>query len=256
MIDMAWWMYGLLGLLPALCLMLSAGAGEGNSGDGDSEDPPAGGNGGQPPPDPKQTQQGPQDGFRLTLTEEQKVKLLAGGTLDLSDEQYTGGVRQQMEALRRRATTSEKKLSDIAAAQEEQERKSLEEQNRFKDLYEKERIARETDRTARLDDLVKNRFLLAATKAGVVDPEDAFVIARTLPGFGTVQVDGEGKVVGLDDLVTTLVKDKPYLVAQPQKQTTTVGGPSNPGKTDSERPAPKTTAEAGDALANWVRKQT
>jgi hypothetical protein len=36
--------------------------------------------------------------------------------LDLSEEQYAGGVRHQIESLRKRASTAEKKLSDIAAA--------------------------------------------------------------------------------------------------------------------------------------------
>jgi hypothetical protein len=224
------------------------GAGDGGPGDGGSGGG-AGGGGGQAP-DPAQTQQ-ESSGFRLTLTEEQKAKLLADGSLDLSDEQYTGGVRSQMETLRQRAKAAEKKLTDIAAAQQETERKTLEEQKKFQTLYETERTARETDRVARKEDLVKSRFLLAATKAGVINPDDAFVIARTLPGFGAVQVDDEGKVSGLEDLLTALVKDKPYLVAQPQKPTT-VGGPSNPGQSGSERPAPKTVAEAGDALADWA----
>ena len=108
--------------------------------------------------------------YRLSLTEAQRKKLVEEGVLELSEEQYTGGVRHQVETLRKRATTAEKKLSDIASAQADADRKALEEQNRYKELYEQEHQARETDRVARKDDLVRSRFLLAATKAGVVDP--------------------------------------------------------------------------------------
>jgi len=82
-------------------------------------------------------------GYKLSLTEAQRKKLVEEGVLELSDEQYTGGVRHQVETLRKRATTAEKNLSDIAAAQAEPDRKALEEQNRYRELYEKEREARD-----------------------------------------------------------------------------------------------------------------
>ena len=66
------------------------------------------------------------EAYRLSLTEAQRTKLVEEGVLDLSEEQYTGGVRHQMESLRKRASTAEKKLSDIAAAQAEAERKARE----------------------------------------------------------------------------------------------------------------------------------
>ena len=42
--------------------------------------------------------------YRLSLTEAQRKKLVDEGVLDLSEEQYTGGVRHQIETLRKRAT--------------------------------------------------------------------------------------------------------------------------------------------------------
>jgi len=52
--------------------------------------------------------------YRLSLTEAQRKKLVDEGVLDLSEEQYTGGVRHQIESLRKRATTAEKKVTEIA----------------------------------------------------------------------------------------------------------------------------------------------
>jgi len=191
--------------------------------------------------------------YRLSLTEAQRKKLVEEGVLELSEEQYTGGVRHQVETLRKRATTAERKLSDIASAQAEADRKALEEQNRYKELYEQEHQARETDRVARKDDLVRSGFLLAATRAGVVDPEVAFVVAKSLPSFTAVQVSDEGVVSGIDEIVESLVKEKPYLVSQsqPQPKPQSVGTASNPAP--QTPPAPKSLAEAGDRLEQALR---
>jgi len=190
--------------------------------------------------------------YRLSLTEAQRKKLVDEGVLDLSEEQYTGGVRHQIESLRKRATTAEKKLSDIAAAQAEADRKALEEQSRYKELYEQERQAREVESTGRKSDAIRSRFLLAAQSKGIVDPDVAFTVAKSLPGFAMVAVDDEGKVSGVDDLVETLVKDKPYLIPPPQSQKAqSVGSASNPAP--QTPPAPKSLAEAGDRLEQALR---
>jgi hypothetical protein len=190
--------------------------------------------------------------YRLSLTEAQRKKLVDEGVLDLSEEQYTGGVRHQIESLRKRATTAEKKLSDIAAAQAEADRKALEEQSRYKELYEKERQAREAESTGRKSDAIRSRFLLAAQSKGIVDPDVAFTVAKSLPGFAAVAVDDEGKVSGIDELVEMLVKDKPYLIPPPQSQKAqSVGSASNPAPQTPS--APKSLAEAGDRLEQALR---
>jgi len=190
--------------------------------------------------------------YRLSLTEAQRKKLVEEGVLELSEEQYTGGVRHQVETLRKRATTAERKLSDIASAQTEADRKALEEQNRYKELYEQERQAREAESTGRKSDAIRSRFLLAAQSKGIVDPDVAFTVAKSLPGFAVVAVDDEGKVSGIDELVETLVRDKPYLIPPPQPQKAqSVGSASNPAP--QTPPAPKTLAEAGDRLEQALR---
>ena len=101
--------------------------------------------------------------------------------------------------------------------------------------------------------LFTNTFLLAAQSKGIVDPDVAFLIARALPGFTAVQVDDEGKVTGIDEVVETLVKEKPYLVSQPQQQPKpqSVGAASNPAQ--QSPPPPKNLAEAGDRLEQALR---
>jgi len=192
-------------------------------------------------------------GIQVKLAQEQIDRLVKDGTLELSDDTFTGAVRDRIAQLTARAKGAERRLAEIAAAQEEAERKALEEQERYKELYEKERQAREKEATGRKDDAIRARFLLAAQSKGIVDPDVAFVIARSLPGFGAVQVDDEGKVTGIDEVVETLVKEKPYLVSQPQTQPKpqSVGAASNPAQ--QSPPPPKNLAEAGDRLEQALR---
>jgi len=190
-------------------------------------------------------------GIQVKLTQEQIDRLLKDGTLEMTDDTYSGAVKERISQLTARAKTAEKKLGEISSAQEEAERKSLEEQARYKELYEKERQAREAESTGRKSDAIRSRFLLAAQSKGIVDPDIAFVVAKSLPGFAMVAVDDEGKVSGIDELVEMLVKDKPYLIPPPQQKAQSVGSASNPAP--QTPPAPKSLAEAGDRLEQALR---
>jgi len=190
-------------------------------------------------------------GVVLKLTPEQVGRLAKDGTLELSDELFSGAVKERMGQLTARAKAAERRLSEIAAAQEEAERKALEEQERYKDLYEKERSAREKEAVGRKEDAIRSRFLIAAAKAGIIDPDVAFVVAKSLPDFGSVAMDDEGRITGVDELVETLVKDKPYLVSAHDGKKQSVGAASNPSQ--QEPPPPKTLAEAGDRLEQALR---
>jgi len=190
-------------------------------------------------------------GIQVKLTQEQIDRLLKDGTLEMTDDTYSGAVKERISQLTARAKTAEKKLGEIASAQEEAERKSLEEQSRYKELYEQERQAREAESTGRKSDAIRSRFLLAAQSKGIVDPDVAFTVAKSLPGFAMVAVDDEGKVSGIDELVEMLVKDKPYLIPPPQQKAQSVGTASNPAP--QTPPAPKSLAEAGDRLEQALR---
>ena len=64
-------------------------------------------------------------GVALKLSQDQIDRLLKDGTLEISDELFTGAVDKRIAQLTNRAKTAEKKLGEISAAQEESERKSL-----------------------------------------------------------------------------------------------------------------------------------
>jgi len=192
--------------------------------------------------------------FKVSLTEAQRKAVLDGQPLDLAEEQYTAGVRSQIGALKSRATSAERKLSEIATATEAAERKALAEQEKFKELYEREKAASEKLTAARQTDLVRAEFLLAATKANVVDPAGAFLLAKAMPIFAeTIKVGEEGAVSGIDDVLKSLVEQKPYLIASGQQRVTPIGGPTNPNR--GQPPvAPKDLAEAGNELERRLRQ--
>ena len=225
------------------------------SGQGDQQSAQTSGQeGGQGDAHSSQTPATQAKGVALKLTPEQVSRLVKDGTLELSDELFSGAVKERMGQLTARAKAAERRLSEIAAAQEEAERKALEEQERFKDLYEKERAAREKEAAGRKEDAIRSRFLVAAAKAGIVDPDVAFVVAKSLPGFGSVAMADEGRVTGVDELVEALVKEKPYLASTQDGKKQSVGAASNPSQ--QEPPPPKTLAEAGDRLEQMLRTGT
>jgi len=189
-------------------------------------------------------------GYKVQLTDEQRRVLLDSGSLVLTDEQYSGGVRQEMEDLRRRARSAEKRLAEIAAQREEDEKKALVEQERYKELYEKEQQAHGATREGRKTDLIRSAFNLAAVRAGIVDPDLAFIAAKASPLFAKIEANDEGSVSGIDDVVKAIVEQKPFLVSQEQ-QRQSVGTASNPNV--SEAPPPKTLAEAGDRLESTLK---
>lgn len=90
---------------------------------------------------------------------------------------------------------------------EELKRSALppEEQERLKalDAKDKERDAREKSLILRYE--IASR----APKLGIVDPEVAVLL---LERSNKVEVDGEGTVVGLDEALRDLIKEKPHLV--------------------------------------------
>ena len=208
------------------------------------QDPPKKNGEEPPPPEPRRIQ--------IKLRQEQIDRLVHDGTLEVDEDQFTGVVRERMSQLTARAKGAEEKLAAVVAGLDEAERKALEEQEKFKELYEKERTAHEQTGAARKDDLLRSRFLLGATKAGVIDPDAAYLLAKSLPNFTQLKVDDRGEVSGLDALLKELVEAKPYLLSQ--KPTPTVGSPTNPTQQTQDRPPAETQEEANRRIREAVQK--
>ena len=110
--------------------------------------------------------------------------------------------------------------------------------------------------------LLKAAFLSAAGKANLIDSDAAFKLANLkdvkvdLESMSVYPMDKDGKqvtkdgkpVTGVDDIITTLVKDKPYLAGKAGG--TSVGGGSNPGNPGAPDPI-----EAAKKLAEERNKR-
>lgn len=79
---------------------------------------------------------------------------------------------------------------------------------------------------------IRNEFIKVATSANIAYIDDAI----TLADLSAVNIDEDGKVVGVDDVVKALVENKPFLVAQ-KKQAQPIGTATNGGQQSNDKPA-------------------
>lgn len=162
------------------------------------------------------------------------------------------------EALKKRLERERKKFADyneIKTKATEYE-KALEEK-RLAELTEKERaeelakkyeeelnaIKAELDatRTKAQQQAIKNEFIKVATSANIAYIDDAIALAD----LSAVNIDEDGNVVGVEDVVKALVENKPYLVAQ-KKQQQPIGTATNGGANPVDKSKDQILAEAAE----------
>lgn len=125
------------------------------------------------------------------------------------------------------------KASEYEKALEEKRLAELSEKERAEELAkkyeaEKQELAAQLEaiRSQAQQERIRNEFIKVATSANIAYLDDAI----TLADLSAVNIDEDGKVVGIDDVVKTLVENKPFLVAKKQAQpigTATNGGTAN-----------------------------
>jgi hypothetical protein len=144
--------------------------------------------------------------------------------------------------LKTKASEYEKKLEEQRLAElsekeraEEVAKKFEEERNQYAKQLEElnARIEREKKHTA---------FIKAATSANIAYIDDAIKLAD----LSAVTIDEEGNVVGVEDVVKSLVEHKPFLVAK--KQTKSIGEATNGNQEKSEKTADQLLKEAADKV--------
>lgn len=97
----------------------------------------------------------------------------------------------------------------------------------------------EAERTKAQQDKIRFEFTKVATSANIIDIDGAL----KLSDLSAVSIDENGVVVGMDDVIKTLVEHKPYMVAK--KQTQPIGQPSNQGTAQyHDKPAEQLLDEA------------
>lgn len=139
------------------------------------------------------------------------------------------------------------KASEYEKALEEKRLAELSEKERLEEIAkkheeEKQSYAKELEvlRENIKAEKIRNEFIKVATSNHIGYLDDAFNLAD----LSAVTVDEEGKVVGMDDVVKTLVDNKPFLVAK--KQLKPIGESTNGAEKNTEKTAEQLLKEAAD----------
>lgn len=137
------------------------------------------------------------------------------------------------------------KLSEYETKAEEQRLAQLSEVERANELakqYEAQLAELKTEIEAKDNAVrtqtIKSEFIKVATSANIIDIDAAIALSD----LSAVSIDEAGKVVGVDDLVKSLVDNKPYLVSK--KITQPIGQPSNGSTVPNDKSADQLLAEA------------
>jgi len=140
------------------------------------------------------------------------------------------------------------KLSEYESKAEEQRQaelsdvqKAQEQAKQFEDQLATLTAQLETERANTRQQAIKNEFIKVASSANIIDID----AAMALSDLSAVEIGEDGKVNGVDDVIKTLVENKPYLVAKKQPQpigTATNGGSGG----QSEKTAEQLLADAAE----------
>jgi len=133
------------------------------------------------------------------------------------------------------------KLEELDKAEKAKEAQALQEQGKFKELAEKEKQGRETDKTAFTGHLVALSLKIEAQAAGSVDADAVAALADR----SQIKVGDDFTVTGAKEAVEALKKGKPYLfgeVQDPKIAPPKTGVPSPRGGFGVQADVDKTTA--------------
>src|SRR5690606_10985679 len=103
----------------------------------------------------------------------------------------------------------EKRLSELSEVEKAQELASKYEAE-LNDL----KAALDAERTKAQQQAIKNEFIKVASGANIIDIDAAIALSD----LSAVAIGDDGAVVGVDDVIKTLVENKPYLVAKKATQ--------------------------------------
>src|SRR5690606_41765562 len=94
----------------------------------------------------------------------------------------------------------------------------------------------------------RNEFIKVAASSKIAYSDGALALANV----STVTMDADGKVVGVDDVVNSVVENKPYLVAKKQPQ---ASGTATNGGQHSDKTAEQLLADAAEKARNGGIKE-
>jgi hypothetical protein len=149
------------------------------------------------------------------------------------------------------------KLSEYEQAQKEREQAEMTELERLqKQLEEKETFAKTLEeqlgevKTQAQREKINNEFIKVATSHNIAYIDDAIRLAD----LSAVTVGEDGKVAGVDDVVKSLVENKPFLLSK--KQAKPIGESTNEGNREkSEKTAKQLLEEAATKARKSGRQE-
>jgi len=153
------------------------------------------------------------------------------GTLDAE------ALAAELKKVRREAAKYRTSLRKLEEAEEERKKAEMTESERIKaELAEAQAKAAEAEERA-TGTMLRMSIVSAAAKAGFKDPTDAWSMIDP-DTLATLEVSEDEKVIGADEYVTRLLKEKPYLAKQAQGSITPTNPQGGPVQmTDEERRA-------------------
>jgi hypothetical protein len=173
-------------------------------------DPGAGGGG-----DPGKTDKKPESFDAFIESQPDDIKTLY--------QTHTAGLQSALQKERdanKKAKEDAKRLSELEAKEKEREDASKSEMDKIAERATKaeaERDAAIAEREAAKKSLqaerIRNVVIANASKAGFVDPEDAYALID----LASIKIDEEDKVTGVDEAVKKLAEAKPHLLGQAKK---------------------------------------
>lgn len=110
----------------------------------------------------------------------------------------------------------EKRLSELSEVE-----KAQEQARKFEEQITSLTAQLEAERTKAQEQAIKNEFIKVASGANIIDIDAAIALSD----LSAVAIGDDGAVVGVDDVIKTLVENKPYLVAK--KTTQPIGSATN-----------------------------
>ena len=143
--------------------------------------------------------------------------------------------------IKTKASEYEAQLEAQRLAELSEVEKAQEQAKKFEEQLQQLTAQLEAERTKAQQQAIKNEFIKVASGANIIDIDAAIALSD----LSAVTIGEDGAVVGVDDVVKTLVEHKPYLVAK--KQAPTIGASTNvSGGQQADKTAEQLLVEAAE----------
>ena len=144
------------------------------------------------------------------------------------------------EDVKAKASEYETKLEEQRLAELSEKERAEELAKKFETELNELKSQLEAKETAIREQAIKNEFIKVASSANIIDIDAAIALSN----LSAVSIDESGAVVGVDDVIKTLVENKPYLVAKKQAQP--IGTATNVSGGSSDKSAEQLLADAAE----------